>query len=77
MTNRALKSVALGLLASTAIGSPALAQTHPTDTTQSPAPATNATDVTAPPATTQRGQDSQTYDPTEIVVTAQKREENL
>ena len=77
MTNRALKSVALGLLASTAIGSPALAQTQPTDTTQSPAPATNATDVAAPPATTQQAQDSQTYDPTEIVVTAQKREENL
>ena len=78
MTVRHIRAFTFGLLASTAISAPGLAQTTapPTDTTQSPAPGTNATDVTAPPATTQRAQEG-TYDPTEIVVTAQKREENL
>jgi iron complex outermembrane receptor protein len=79
MTGQTLRALTLGLLASTAMATPALAQTTapPTDTTQSPAPGTNATDVTAPPAATQQAQEGQTYDPTEIVVTAQKREENL
>ena len=79
MTVRHIRAFTFGLLASTAMAAPGLAQTTapPTDTTQSPAPGTNATDVTAPPATTQQAQDRQTYDPTEIVVTAQKREENL
>ena len=79
MTVRHIRAFTFGLLASTAIAAPGLAQTTapPTDTTQSPAPGTNATDVTAPPASTQRAQEGQTYDPTEIVVTAQKREENL
>src|SRR5215204_3108437 len=78
MTVRHIRAFTFGLLASTAIAAPGLAQTTapPTDTTQSPAPGTNATDVTAPPAATQRAQEG-TYDPTEIVVTAQKREENL
>jgi len=78
MTVRSIRAFTFGLLASTAIAAPGLAQTTtpPTDTTQSPAPGTNATDVTAPPASTQQAQ-AGTYDPTEIVVTAQKREENL
>ena len=78
MTGEARRALTIGLLASTAIATPGLAQTTPpaTDTTQSPAPGTNATDVTAPPATTQQAQEGQ-YDPTEIVITAQKREENL
>ena len=78
MAVRHIRAFTFGLLASTAIAAPGLAQTTvpPTDTTQSPAPGTNATDVTAPPATTQQAQVG-TYDPTEIVVTAQKREENL
>jgi outer membrane receptor protein involved in Fe transport len=78
MTVRHIRAFTFGLLASTAIASPGLAQTTApaTDTTQSPAPGTNATDVTAPPASTQQAQ-AGTYDPTEIVVTAQKREENL
>ena len=78
MTVRSIRAFTFGLLASTAIAAPGLAQTTapPTDTTQSPAPGTNATDVTAPPASTPQAQVG-TYDPTEIVVTAQKREENL
>jgi outer membrane receptor protein involved in Fe transport len=60
------------------MASPAMAQTAPpTDTSQSPAPGTNATDVTAPPPATQQAQDGEQPDTTEIIVTAQKREENL
>ena len=62
MTNLFLRSAAL-LLASTAISAPALAQIGVNDTPPSPK-AQVATDGTAP-------------DPQEIVVTAQKREENL
>ena len=58
-----LRSVAIGLLASTALASPALAQSGANDTPPSPREQV-ATDGTAP-------------DPTEIIVTAQKREENL
>ena len=79
MTERTIRAFTFGLLASTAIAAPGLAQTtaQTTDTTQSPAPGTNATDVTAPPAATQQAPEGLAYDPTEIVVTAQKREENL
>jgi outer membrane receptor protein involved in Fe transport len=64
--------VTLGLLVSTALGSPALAQsTTQLPPSQSPAPATNATDVTTPP----RAQPPR--DENEIVITATKREEFL
>src|SRR4051794_11854129 len=73
MTN--LRALTLGLLASTALATPAFAQTaQPQTTGQSPAPGTNATDVTAPPTTPQT-QDQR--DQTEIIITATKREENL
>src|SRR5947209_16912011 len=74
-----LRSVTLGLLASTALASPALAQsTQPQTTGQSPAPGTNATDVTAPPPAVQQAQAQQGVpDQTEIIITATKREENL
>ena len=54
-------------------------RTHPEPQTtgQSPAPGTNATDVTAPPPAIRRPQDGQVADQTEIIVTATKREENL
>ncbi|HET9459586.1 MAG TPA: TonB-dependent receptor [Sphingomicrobium sp.] len=78
MTNRTLRILALGLLASTALASPAIAQeTQPETTGDSPTPATNATQVTAPPPQVQQAQDGQQPESTEIVVTAQKREENL
>jgi len=76
MTDKNFRALTLGLLASTAfVATPALAQTAPTS--DSPAPATNATDVTSPPPTVQVAQDGVVPDETEIVVTAQKREENL
>ncbi|MBA3526668.1 MAG: TonB-dependent receptor [Pseudomonadota bacterium] len=83
MIDRTLRAFAFGLLASTALAPPALAQSAPpappppTDPSQSPAPATNATDVTAPPPQVESAQDGQVEDSTEIIVTAQKREENL
>jgi len=78
MTKRTPKSVAFGLLASTAIASPAFAQTQPVeDTTQSPAPGTNATDVTGETPQQQTARDGEVPDSTEIIITAQKREENL
>ncbi|MFP5328702.1 MAG: TonB-dependent receptor [Alphaproteobacteria bacterium] len=78
MTNRTLRLLALGLLASTALASPAMAQDNQPETTgDSPAPGTNATNVTAPPPEVQQAQDGLQQDSTEIVVTAQKREENL
>jgi len=70
-----LRAITLGFLATTALATPAFAQTPPAS--DSPAPATNATDVTAPPPTVQVAQDGNQPDQTEIVVTAQKREENL
>src|SRR5215213_8684183 len=73
-----LRALTLGLLASTALASPAWAQdTQPKTTGQSPAPATNATDVTAPPPAVQRAQDGVVPDQTEIIITATKREENV
>lgn len=85
MTEGRFRAVALGLLASTAFAGPALAQPvdpnapppPATDPSDSPAPATNATDVTAPPPQVQVAQDGQVEDSTEIIITAQKREENL
>ncbi|GAA3885329.1 TonB-dependent receptor [Sphingomonas limnosediminicola] len=78
MTDRKLRALTFGLLASTALATPAFAQdTQPQTTGQSPAPATNATDVTAPPPVVQQKQDGNVADPTEIVITATKREENL
>jgi outer membrane receptor protein involved in Fe transport len=78
MTDRSIRAFTFALLASSALAAPAIAQTAPaTDTTQSPAPGTNATDVTAPPPAVQSAEDGQVQDSTEIIVTAQKREENL
>src|SRR6476620_11421800 len=73
-----LRGLTLGLLASTALATPALAQSaQPQTTGQSPAPGTNATDVTAPPPRVQQAQDGNVPDQTEIIITATKREENL
>src|SRR6476620_2138734 len=84
MTDRSLRALMLGFLASTALGSPAFAQTPaPSDatpatpTTQSPAPGTNATDVTSPPEPVKQAQDGVVPDETEIIITATKREENM
>ena len=75
MTARKVSVLTLGLLASTALGTPAFAQTPPVeDTTQSPAPGTNATNVTGETPQEQGARDGQVEDPTEIIVTAQKRE---
>src|SRR5947199_10590561 len=72
------RALTFGLLASTALATPALAQnTQPQTTGQSPAPGTNATDVTAPPPRVQQAQDGNVPDQTEIVITATKREERL
>jgi outer membrane receptor protein involved in Fe transport len=75
----ALRALTLGLLASTAICTPALAQdAQPQTTGQSPAPGTNATDVTAPPPRAQQAQaNANVPDQTEIIITATKREERL
>lgn len=84
MINHTFRAFTLGLLASTALATPAFAQadsapgsTQPPTTGQSPAPGTNATDVTAPPPATQHAQAKQTPDQNEIIITATKREENL
>ena len=84
MIDSRLRTFVLGLLATTAFPVGAAAQDaatpeveNPVATSQSPAPATNATNVTAPPPRTQAAQDGLAPDATEIVVTAQKREENL
>ena len=78
MTDRSFRALTLGLLASTAFATPAWAQdTQPQTTGQSPAPGTNATDVTAPPPRVQQAQDGNVPDQTEIIITATKREENL
>src|SRR3954469_25720180 len=85
MTDRSFRALTLGLLATTALASPAFAQppapsdaTPATPTTQSPAPATNATDVTSPPEPVKQAQAAAGVpDETEIIITATKREENL
>ena len=61
MTDRTFRALTLGFLASTAIVSPAWAQTQPQTTGQSPAPAPQDNGV----------------DQSEIIITATKREENL
>ena len=66
----------MGLLASTALAGPATAQAV-SDPSDSPAPATNATNVTGETLPEQVANDGQVPDSTEIIVTAQKREENL
>ena len=77
MTN--IRALSFALLASTALATPAQAQNaQPRATGQSPAPGTNATDVTAPPARVQQAQaNANVPDQTEIIITATKREENL
>jgi outer membrane receptor protein involved in Fe transport len=78
MIDRTLRTLTLGLLASTALASPAWAQdAQPQTTGQSPAPGTNATDVTAPPKSVQVAQEGQVADQSEIIITATKREENV
>lgn len=85
MTDRTLSALTLGFLASTALATPAWAQNVPPDTAtqpqttgQSPAPGTNATDVTAPPKRVQVAQAARGVpDQNEIIITATKREENL
>ncbi|RST30035.1 TonB-dependent receptor [Sphingomonas ginkgonis] len=63
MTDRPFRALAFSLLASTALATPAVAQSGPNDT--------------PPPPAAQVRQDGQVPDQTEIVVTAQKREENI
>ena len=76
--DRKFRALTLGLLASTALATPAWAQTaQPQTTGQSPAPGTNATDVTAPPPVVQQRQDGVVPDQSEIIITATKREENV
>jgi outer membrane receptor protein involved in Fe transport len=79
MTDRTLRAAAFGLLASTALCTPAFAQnTQPQTTGQSPAPGTNATDVTEPAAqAAPAAQTANQPDQNEIIITATKREENL
>jgi len=78
MTDRTFRALTLSFLASTALTSAAAAQqAQPQTTGQSPAPGTNATDVTAPPAPVQQAQDGEVQDQTEIIITATKREENV
>jgi len=85
MGNRKIRALTLGLLGTTAFVTPALAQnvppataTQPRTTGQSPAPNTNATDVTTPPPPVQRAQSAAGMpDTSEIIITATKREENL
>jgi len=85
MTYRRFRALTLGLLATTAMATPAFAQnvppetaTQPRTTGQSPAPGTNATDVTSPPKQVQQAQEARgLVDQNEIVITATKREENL
>ena len=78
MMSRNWRTLAIGMLASTAIGSPALAQTTEPqpETTPAPAPAPGSSDAVA----SQQARavpEGQAEDVTEIIVTAQKREENL
>ncbi|MES2137414.1 MAG: TonB-dependent receptor [Pseudomonadota bacterium] len=79
MIDCSYRALTLGLLASTVLATPAFAQdAQPQTTGQSPAPATNATDVTSPPPQVQQAQAAAgVRDETEIIITATKREENL
>jgi iron complex outermembrane receptor protein len=72
------RALTLGLLASTALATPAFAQpAQPRTTGQSPAPGTNATDVTSPPAASPQARGQNGPDQSEIIITATKREENV
>ena len=79
MTEGGIRAICLGLLASTALASPAFGQdaTPETESTQSPAPGTNATSVTGETPQEQVARDGQVRDESEIIITATKREENL
>src|SRR4051812_26478785 len=78
MTDRKSGALTLVLLASSALSTTAWAQsTQPQTTGQSPAPGTNATDVTAPPPVVQQARQAEGPDQTEIIITATKREENV
>ena len=78
MTDRRPRTLCMAFLASTALATPALAQNaQPQTSGQSPAPGTNATDVTSPPPRVQQAQSGQVPDQTEIIITATKREENV
>src|SRR5688500_12506061 len=84
MTYRTLGALTLGLLATTALTAPAFGQNVPPETAtqpqtsgQSPAPGTNAVDVTAPPPATPQARNESFPDQSEIIITATKREENL
>src|SRR6476620_6782176 len=79
MNDRTLRALALGFLASTALATPAFAETtaqpgatQPTTTTQPP-----ATGQPAPPPAAQPSKAGQVTDDTAIVITATKREEYL
>ena len=72
MSRNTVHTLTLGLLASTALASPAFAQES-----DSPAPNTNATQVTGETPTEQVARDGQVADESEIIITATKREENL
>ncbi len=80
MTDRTLRGLGFMLLATSALtANPALAQSsaQPDTTGQSPAPNTNATDVTGETPVEQVVNDGYVADESEIVITATKREENL
>jgi outer membrane receptor protein involved in Fe transport len=79
MTDRYFRALTLGFLATTALATPAWAQnTQPQTTGQSPAPGTNATDVTSPPPAVQSAQAAAGVpDQSDIIITATKREENM
>jgi iron complex outermembrane recepter protein len=84
MIDRSRSALTVGLLATTALAAPALAQsvppptaTQPQTTGQSPAPGTNATDVTSNPKVQQAQAAAGIPDQNEIIITATKREENL
>ena len=69
------RGLTLGLLATTAMASPAFAQNiSPATTAQPPAPATNATKAATPP---RKAASPGLADQNEIIITATKREENL
>src|SRR4029079_2782455 len=72
LTMTTSRALTVGLLASTALATPAIAAPG-----QAPASGTIATDVPAPPPQVQTAQDGQVKDETAIVITATKREEFL
>jgi outer membrane receptor protein involved in Fe transport len=75
MIDRTCRNFALGLLASTALATPAFAQDNTPN--QPSAQNSGATDVTAPPPAVEQAQDGKVPDSTEIIITATKRAENL